>query len=422
MAKIESIVASEILDSRGIPTVETSVTLNDGTKAVASVPSGTSVGRYEAVELRDNDPNRFHGLGVQKAVENIQKIIAPQITGFEANDQISLDNRLKELDGTPNKKNLGANAILAVSLAVCRTASLSQKVPLYRHLNQLAFNINLPTTVEQLPTPIFNLINGGRHGAGNLDFQEFQIIPATNFPYNLALRIGQEIYQSLGEVLTYRGAVHSLGDEGGYAPNLFTNLDALEILAEGIAKTTYRLSYDVFLGLDAAASFFKQGATYRLKDREMPFSPDDLITYYQNLQSKYPLLILEDPLEEDDWGGWKKLTQILGEKVIIVGDDLLATNPERLKKAIAEKAASGILVKPNQIGTLTETLAVIKLARTGNFKVIISHRSGETNDPFVADLAVGVAADYVKFGAPARGERVAKYNRLSEIEKELKLS
>lgn len=419
MAKIAAILAREILDSRGIPTIEAVASLDDGTSATAAVPAGTSIGRYEAEELRDNDQTRFQGMGVLRAVENVNKVIAPKIQGLDPQNQTALDAILIKLDGSPNKKNLGANAILAVSLATCRAASISAKIPLYKHINNLAFNINLPTSGENLPTPIFNLINGGKHGAGNLNFQEFHVVPATNKPYSDALRIGQEIYQILGRVLTYRGAVHSVGDEGGYAPNLFTNIDALDILRDTVGQTSYQLGYDLFLGLDVAASVFKTGRGYQLKDREEPYSGEELIVYYQGLQIKYNLLLLEDPFSEDDWEMWKKLTQSLGSQTIVVGDDLLATNKERLKRAIEEKAATAILVKPNQIGTLTETLAVVKMARAANFKVVVSHRSGETNDAFIADFAVGVAADYVKFGAPARGERVAKYNRLSEIEGEL---
>lgn len=419
MPKIQSLQAREILDSRGNPTIETTVILDEGTSQSASVPSGASLGKYEAVELRDNDPLRFGGMGVLKAVSNVNNIIAPSVIGKNPLDQVSLDEMLNKLDGTPNKKNLGANSLLSVSLAVCRAAAVASKTPLYKYINNLAFNINLPTSIEKMPTPTFNLINGGRHGAGNLDFQEFHVIPATNKPYHEGLRIGEEIYQSLKNVLTYQGAIHSVGDEGGFAPNLFTNLDALEILTEAIKNTSYRISYDVFLGLDVAASHFKKRNGYQIKDRPAVFSSEEMIEYYQKLQEQYHLLLLEDPLSEDDWGDWKKLTKNLGETTIIVGDDLLATNPERLKKAISEKVATAILIKPNQIGTLTETLSVVKIAREGGFKIIVSHRSGETNDSFIADLAVGIAADYAKFGAPARGERVAKYNRLSEIESQL---
>lgn len=419
MAKIQWVRATEILDSRGNPTVETSVGLDDGTAVRASVPSGASLGKYEAVELRDGDPKRFGGMGVLKAVENVNKVIGPAIVEKSPQNQTEIDQLLIKLDGTANKSKLGANAILSVSLTVCKAAAASLRTPLYKYINQLSFNINLPRTIEKMPTPIFNLINGGKHGAGNLDFQEFHVIPASHASYHEGLRLADEIYQTLKRVLSYRNAVHSVGDEGGFAPNLFTNLDALDILTEAIKETPYKLSYDVFLGLDVAASHFRAGHGYQIKDQPQALSSEELIKYYQNLQATYHLLLLEDPLAEDDWNDWGKLMGIMGQTVLIVGDDLFATNPERLKKGIGAKAANAILIKPNQIGTVTETLTVVKLAKEGGFKTIVSHRSGETNDTFVADFAVGIAADYVKFGAPARGERVAKYNRLLEIEGEL---
>lgn len=419
MARVQSVKAREILDSRGNPTVETVIILDDGAAARASVPSGASLGKYEAVELRDNDQKRFGGMGVLKAVENVNTVLGPAILGQNPEDQVEIDKILIASDGTPNKNKLGANAILSISLAVCKAAATSLRMPLYRYINQLAFNINLPLTIKKMPTPVFNLINGGKHGAGNLDFQEFHIIPASHKSYQMGLKMGVEIYQTLKRVLTYRNAVHSVGDEGGFAPNLFTNVDALSILTEAIKETPYRLSYDVFLGLDVAASHFKTGRGYQIKDQPAILSSDDLIKYYQDLQETYHLLLLEDPLAEDDWNDWGKLMKVMGEAVMIVGDDLFATNLERLKKGIAEKAANAILIKPNQIGTITETLSVVKAAREAGLKTVVSHRSGETNETFIADFAVGIAADYVKFGAPARGERVAKYNRLSEIENEL---
>lgn len=419
MAKIQSVKANEILDSRGNPTVETIVSLDDGMSAArASVPSGASLGKYEAVELRDNDEKRYNGMGVLKAVDNVNKVIGPAIIGKDPHDQSGIDNLLVKMDGTLNKSKLGANAILSVSLAVARVAAYSIRMPLYRYINRLAFNINLPITIEKMPTPVFNLINGGKHGAGNLDFQEFHVVPATHKSYQSSLRLGDEIYQVLKKVLSYRNAIHSVGDEGGFAPNLFTNIDAIDMLVEAIKETPYRLSYDVFLGLDVAASHFKKGSNYQIKDQPEPLSTDEMIKYYQNLQEKYHLLILEDPFGEDDWGDWSKLMGLIGQTTLIVGDDLFTTNPERLQKGISERAANGILIKPNQIGSVTETLTVVKMAKEGGLKIVVSHRSGETNDVFIADLAVGIGADYVKFGAPARGERVAKYNRLTEIENE----
>jgi len=420
MAKISSVKAREILDSRGFPTLETTVSLDNETSATASVPSGASLGKYEAVELRDGDPKRFGGMGVLKAVDNVNRIIGPRLVGLDPTNQQEIDRFLISLDGTLNKSRLGSNSLLSVSLAVASSAAKANKIPLYRYLNSL-FNGLLPTSIEKIPTPTFNIINGGKHGAGNLDFQEFHIIPASNKRYQDALQIGEEVYQSLKKVLIYRNAIHSVGDEGGFAPNLFTNLDALEALLEAINSTSYVFGRDIFLGLDVAASHFKNDKVYKIKDRSIPLSTSEFIEYLIDLNEQYHLLILEDPLGEDDWNGWQELTRHLGATTLIVGDDLLATNLERVKKAIKERACNAVLVKPNQIGTLSETFEVIKVAREAGFKIIVSHRSGETNDTFIADLAVGVGAEYVKFGAPARGERIAKYNRLLEIEEELKL-
>lgn len=414
MAKIKTIIAREILDSRGTPTVETRIELEDGAAAVASVPSGASVGKYEAVELRDNDPQRFHGLGVLRAVANVNQTIAPQLIGVESTKQLEVDQALVKLDGTHNKSKLGANALLSVSQGVCEAAAASQKIATYLYVSHLYGEpVNL-----KLPIPTFNLINGGRHGAGNLDFQEFHIISSSQKTYPENLRLAEEIYQSLKQVLIQHGAIHSVGDEGGFAPNLFTNLDALEVLVKAIEMANYRLKQDVFLGLDVAAQYFYQNGKYKIRDQTTPMSSDELIVYYQKLNQQYPLLTLEDPIAEDDWDGWQKVGRLL-PGTLIVGDDLLATNKQRLNEAIKKKACGAILVKPNQIGTISETMEVIKIARQANWKVVVSHRSGETTDDFIADFAVGVGADYTKFGAPARGERVAKYNRLLEIEKEI---
>ena len=420
MVTIKTIQAMEILDSRGNPTVETTIELSDGSEAVASVPSGASVGKHEVTEIRDDDPNRYNGMGVLKAVDNVNSVIGPRLKGMDTVMQGKIDALMQELDGTPNKSRLGANAILSVSLAVCRAAAQAVRQPLYKYIAEMIGG-KLPSTIEKLPTPTFNIINGGLHGAGNLDIQEFHVVPATIKPYHEALQIGEEVYQKLRDVLTERNAIHSVGDEGGFAPNLYTNADALEVMMEAIRKTKYKYGFDIFLGLDVAASHFKKEGSYFIKDRPTALSTDEFIEYLSDLHRDYRLLILEDPLSEDDWHGWQTLTEKLGREVLIVGDDLLVTSPERLKKAIAEKACSAILIKPNQIGTLAETLAVVKIAQAGAFKTIVSHRSGETNDSFIADLAVGIGADYIKFGAPARGERVAKYNRLLHIEKELKL-
>lgn len=413
--KIKSIKAREILDSRGNPTVETRVELEDGAVGIAAVPSGASVGKYEALELRDSDPSRFNGLGVLKAVANVNEVIAPKLLGAEARNQLEIDKTLIALDGTENKSKLGANSLLSVSQGVCEAAAASEGVGNFEHVSHL---YGLKRDQMKIPIPIFNLINGGKHGAGNLDFQEFHIIPYEGKNYSEALRMGEEIYQAVKKVLIRNGAIHSVGDEGGFAPNLFTNLDALEVLTQSIKEAKYEFRRDVFLGLDVAADFFFKDGRYQIRDRSMPMNIDEFIEFYKELVRQYPLLTLEDPLNEDDWDGWQKLVKSL-QGTIIVGDDLLATNKKRVQQAIKLKACSAILVKPNQIGTIAETIEVVKIARQEGWKIIVSHRSGETQDDFIADFAVGVRADYVKFGAPARGERVAKYNRLLAVEEEL---
>lgn len=418
MSKVTKVWARQILDSRGIPTVEAACQLDTGEVAVSSVPSGTSTGTYEALELRDNDPTKFLGKSVYQAVKNVNEVLGPSIWGIESSDQERIDKRLIELDGTPNKSKYGANAILAVSTSVAKAAAINQKMPLYLWIRNLAKRVGIKEEIR-VPTPIFNMINGGLHGAGNLDFQEFHVIPATIKGFSDALRIGVEIYLTLGRDLERRGAIHSVGDEGGYAPNLFTNADALEVLYETIKQTPYQIGRDVFLGLDVAASVFYKNGEYVIRDKSSPLTDEGLLDYYKYINSQYHLAILEDIFHEDAWESWKKLYTAFEGQLTIVGDDLLATNYERVKKAIQEKACNGILVKPNQVGTVTETLEVIKLARDGGWKIITSHRSGETNDWFIADFAVGVGSDFVKFGAPARGERVVKYNRLLSIEVEL---
>jgi len=413
--KIKQIKAREILDSRGNPTIETKIELSGNLTSIASVPSGASVGRYEAVEIRDQDPKRYNGMGVLKAVNNVNEIIAPKIIGLDPQNQLKIDRTLILLDGTKDKSRLGANSLLSVSQAICKAAALEEGVEIFEHVSHL---YGLPKNKLKIPVPIFNLINGGKHGAGNLDFQEFHIVPSGKKNYSATLQMAEEIYQAVKKILINHHAIHSVGDEGGFAPNLFTNLDALEILVEAINEAQYYLRKDVFLGLDVAADFFYKDGKYKIKDRTTPMNTDELINFYRDLVRQYPLITIEDPFYEDDWRGWEKLSRIL-EEIIIVGDDLLATNKERVKEAIRRKACGAILIKPNQIGTIAETIEVIKIARKANWKIIVSHRSGETNDDFIADFAVGVGADYTKFGAPARGERVAKYNRLLAIEKEL---
>ncbi len=416
MPKIASILAREIIDSRATPSIETMVTLDNGVVARASVPSGISTGKDEAFELRDGDPNRFHGMGVLKAIESIHTVLAPRLRGMEAVNQAEIDRTLLVLDGTENKTKLGANTLLCVSTAVCKTAALCYRYPLYRYIAALLGRD--ASTDTKTATPMFNLINGGKHGAGNLDFQEFMVVPSKAMRYQDALRAGCEIYISLKDVLRHRNAIYSVGDEGGFAPNLFTNADALEILVQAITAANYKLGQDIFLSLDVAASHFRKEEEYVIKDRTAPLSRHDMIEYFHDIITQYHLLSLEDGLAEDDWDGWQELTAALGSHTLIVGDDLLVTNIKHLEQAITTKAANAILVKPNQVGTVTETLQVVHRAQLAQWEIIVSHRSGETNDDFIADFAAGVGAGYAKFGAPARGERVAKYNRLAEIEAE----
>lgn len=419
MAKIARIWAREILDSRGIPTVEAACQLDTGHIAVSSVPGGTSTGTHEALELRDKENPRYLGMGVLTAVSNVNTVLGPAVVGLDPTNQEAVDAKLVQLDGTENKLKYGANAILAVSVAVAKVGAIAGNQNPYLWINALAQRTGLAPQIK-IPTPLFNMINGGLHGAGNLDFQEFHVIPASSKAFSQSLQMGVEIYMTIGENLARRGAIHSVGDEGGYAPNLFTNADALEVFVESIKQTSYSIGRDVFLGLDVAANSFYKNGEYSIKDKSAPLNDDAMLDYYKNINEQYKLAILEDPFQEDAWGSWKKIFELLGSQVTIVGDDLLATNPKRVEKAISEKACNAILVKPNQIGTVTETLNVIKMAKSANWKIIVSHRSGETNDTFIADFAVGVGADYAKFGAPARGERVAKYNRLSGIENELR--
>jgi enolase len=418
MSKIQKIWARQILDSRGVPTIETACQLDTGEVSVASVPSGASTGIYEALELRDEEEDKYNGKGVSKAVANVNEILGPGVWGLDVNDQERIDKRLIELDGTKNKSKYGANAILSISVVTAKTAALATKQPLYSWINTLSKRVGIKESMH-VPTPIFNMINGGLHGAGNLDFQEFHVIPASSKSYEESLRMGVEIYLVLGKDLDRRGAIHSIGDEGGYAPNLFTNADAIEVLYESIKQTPYQVGRDVFFGLDVAASQFFKNGEYVIRDKSEALNDDALLEYYKYLNSQYHLASLEDPFHEDAWESWKKLNEAFQGQMTIVGDDLLVTNAERVQKAISEKSCNAILVKPNQVGTISETLNVIKIARDAGWKVITSHRSGETNDWFIADFAVGIGSDFTKFGAPARGERVVKYNRLLSIDVEL---
>lgn len=415
MAKIKSIRAREILDSRGNPTVSTAVELDDDTIGIANCPSGASVGTYEAYELRDQDSKRYLGLGVLKAVNNVENVIAPKLKGVEITNQGLIDKTMIELDGTPNKSRLGANAILSVSIAATKAAAKSEKLPLYMYLKQFIKE----TDNLKMPLPAFNLINGGKHAGNNLDFQEFIIIPASSKPYTECLEIGVSIYHALKTVLIANNFSTLVGDEGGYGVPIITNADPFFLLKEGVETAGYRLGFDAFLGLDAAANSFYKQRKYNLRNKISGFSTKELINYYLEINNQYHLLYLEDPLAEDDWEGWTEIVEKLGQSTIIVGDDLTVTNPLRLQMALNKKAITGIIIKPNQIGTVIETIAVVEMAKQMGLKITVSHRSGETNDDFIADFAVAVGADYAKFGAPARGERTAKYNRLLEIAKQL---
>jgi enolase len=411
MASIKSVKAREVLDSRGNPTVEVEVVLVDGATGVAAVPSGASTGRYEAVELRDGDKSRYDGLGVLKAVEHVNTEIASAIVGMSALEQAAIDQRLIELDGTTNKARLGANALLATSLAVAKAGASFRGVPLYRYLGGVR--------AKQLPVPMLNILNGGKHASNSVDFQEFMIMPVGAANFHKALQISSEVYHSLRKVLEDKRLSTNVGDEGGFAPRLSANKDALELILTAINIAGYKAGEDLFIALDPAASTFYQHGKYVLSREGVTLSSQKMIDYYVKLTSDYPVISIEDGLAEDDWASWSLLTAQLGRQIQIVGDDLYATNMERLEKGIAQKASNSILIKPNQIGTLSETLAVIKRSQQAGWTTIISHRSGETEDTTIADLAVASNAGLIKAGAPCRSERLAKYNRLLRIEEEL---
>lgn len=406
MISISDVYANEVLDSRGNPTVKVSVYLSDGTKADAIVPSGASTGKKEALELRDGDKKRFGGKGVLKACENVKTTIADGIIGLDPFDQEFLDSVLLELDTTKNYSKLGANATLGVSMAVAKAAAKSLDLPLYRYLGGVNASV--------LPTPMFNIINGGAHANNSVDFQEFMIMPFGFETFNDALRAAAEIYQNLKNLLNELGHSTAVGDEGGFAPNLKDNEEPIKLILEAIKKSGYEPGKEIKIALDVASSELFKDGFYHLENKK--FTSDELISRYEDLCEKYPIYSIEDALDEDDWEGWKKLTKKLGDKVQLVGDDLFVTNEEILRKGIEDGVANAILIKPNQIGTLTQTLKAIRLAHRSGYKTIISHRSGESEDSFIADLAVAVNAGQIKTGATARSERNAKYNRLLDIE------
>jgi len=409
MASIEAVGAREILDSRGNPTVEVEVALDDGTFARAAVPSGASTGAFEAVERRDGDAARYLGKGVQGAVQAVTDDIAPELVGYDVTEQRLIDQVLIELDGTPNKGKFGANAILGVSLAVAKAAAESAGLPLFRYVGG--------PNAHVLPVPMMNILNGGSHADSNVDIQEFMIAPIGQSTYAEALRSGVEVYHSLKSVLKGKGLSTGLGDEGGFAPNLESNRAALDLILVAIEKAGFTPGKDIGLALDVAATEFFSDGAYQFEGKAV--APSELIAYYAKLVSDYPLVSIEDPLSEDEWDSWAELVATVGDKVQIVGDDLFVTNPERLAKGIELKAANSLLVKLNQIGTLTETLDAVTLAQRNGFTTMTSHRSGETEDTTIADLSVATNAGQIKTGAPARGERVNKYNQLLRIEEEL---
>ncbi|MFZ5945722.1 MAG: phosphopyruvate hydratase [Bacillota bacterium] len=411
MSIITDVYAREILDSRGNPTVEVDVYLEDGSFGRAAVPSGASTGAFEAVELRDEDNARYLGKGVLNAVDNVNTVIAPSIVGLDAFDQVGLDQLMIQMDGTENKSKLGANAILGVSMAVAKAAADSLGMPLYRYIGG--------TNTKTLPVPMMNILNGGKHADNNVDVQEFMVMPMGALSFAEALRIGTEIFHNLKKVLKGRGYNTAVGDEGGFAPNLSSNEEALDVIVEAIHKAGYKPGEDVYLALDVAATeLFKDGA-YHFEGQGLVRSSQQMVEYYEGLVAKYPIISIEDGLAEDDWEGWKLLTDKLGKKVQIVGDDLFVTNTQRLSKGISTGTANSILVKVNQIGTLTETLDAIEMAKRAGYTAVISHRSGETEDSTIADIAVATNAGQIKTGAPSRTDRVAKYNQLLRIEEEL---
>lgn len=417
MPRIKKIKAREILDSRGFPTVEVEVVLDNNIKAWAAVPSGASIGRFEALELRDKDKKRYFGKGVLKAINNVNKIIAPKLRGKDPKNQKLIDELMIKLDGTKNKSKLGANATLGVSLAVARAAAILQAKPLYLYLRQKFFK-NIKGW--NFPVPMMNIINGGVHADFSLDIQEFMILPQQK-NIKEAIRCGVEVFHTLGKILKSRKYMITMGDEGGYAPRLKNNEQALDLILQAINKSGYAKNI-VKLALDVAASqlYNKKEDTYQLKKLKKKYSKIDLINWYKEIIKKYPIISIEDGLNETDWDGWQELTRILGKRINIIGDDLFVTNIDKLKQGVKYRIANSILIKPNQVGTLIETINCIKLAKKKFYKVIISHRSGETADDFIADLSVACQADYLKAGSLARGERVIKYNRLMEIKEEIK--
>jgi enolase len=406
--KITHIIGREVLDSRGNPTVEVDVTLEDGTVGSAMVPSGASTGKHEAVELRDGDKNRYLGRGVQTAVNNVNTLITDHLVGMNANNQADIDQAMIDLDGSPNKSNLGANAILGVSMAVARAAAGSADQPLYSYLGSEQSNM--------LPIPMMNILNGGSHADNNVDIQEFMVFPIGANSFSSALQMGVETFHHLKSVLQKKGLNTSVGDEGGFAPNLRSNAEAVEVILEAIEKTPYTLGKDLFLALDVAASEIYKNGLYHLASEDKQYSSEEMVAYLTSLANQYPIISIEDGLDENDWQGWQQLNSAIGNRVQIVGDDLTVTNLTRLQRAIDENAMNAILIKLNQIGTVTETIQAIELAKANHYGAVISHRSGETEDVIIADFAVAMGMGQIKTGSASRTDRIAKYNQLLRIE------
>jgi len=411
MSIISDVVAREILDSRGNPTVEVDVYLQNGIMGRAAIPSGASTGTREAVELRDNDARRYLGKGVQEAVKNVNEIIAEELIGEDCLDQYAIDQMMISLDASPNKAKLGANAILGVSLAVARAAAQTLEIPLYRYLGGV--------NARLLPVPMMNILNGGKHADNNLDMQEFMIVPAGAPNFKEALRMGAEVYHTLKSVLKSKNLNSSVGDEGGFAPNLNTNEEALELIVSAIEKAGYKPGQDVFLAMDPAASEFYKDGKYVFEAEDISRTSEQMVDYYEGLVNRFPIVLIEDGMAENDWDGWKIITERLQDRILLVGDDIFVTNAEILQKGIDLGIANSVLIKLNQIGTLTETMETVEMARQAGYRCMVSHRSGETEDPFIADFVVAVNAGLIKTGAPARSDRVSKYNQLVRIEEEL---
>jgi enolase len=413
MAVIKNLQAREVLDSRGNPTVSCEIWIDDGSHSIGYVPSGASVGEAEALELRDDDPTRYNGKGVLKAVANVNTVIKNALIGMNIGDLRAIDHKMIELDGTANKSKLGANAILAVSFAAAKAGAKSAQIPLYEYLAKI---IGKDTSKVIMPIPFLNILNGGKHAVGSTDLQEFMIVPIKFPTFTESLRAGTEIFHSLGKILEERNYQSLVGDEGGFAPALFSNEQAMELLMMAISEANYTAGEDVFIALDPAASRFYSEGFYELHRENKSLTTTQMIDFYDQWREKYPIIYIEDPLDRSDIEGWRDLTQRVGSDVEIIGDDIYSTNNQLLQKGIEEKTSTGILIKPNQIGTITETLETIVMAEKAGFKVIISHRSGETEDAIIADLSVACGCGAIKAGAPCRGERISKYNRLIEIE------